>query len=192
MRSAEWDGRAGLFTATMGQGFVRRGLLNLTLARVRRVLKLVAFVLAALAVSPLPTYAQEVGQAEGAIEAALRNWTEDFNTGKSDAICDLFSTELRYDFRGYPERNYRDICDRLRRSLRDESKSYRYALDIREILVSGDIGIVRLVWTLTVKLGDGQEVTSVEPGMDVFRRGPDGAWKIIRYMAYEAPGPQGD
>ena len=43
---------------------------------------------------------------------------------------------------------------------------------------------MRLVWTLTVKQ-DGSETTSLEPGMDVFRRQADGTWKIIRYIAYE-------
>jgi hypothetical protein len=30
--------------------------------------------------------------------------------------------------------------------------------------------VVRLVWTLTIKEQDGSTVTSVEPGMDVFRK----------------------
>ncbi len=61
------------------------------------------------------------------------------------------------------------------------------ALDLREIIVSGDLAVVRLAWTLTVTLPTGQVVKSVEPGMDVLRKGPDGQWKIIRYIAYEAP-----
>jgi ketosteroid isomerase-like protein len=24
-----------------------------------------------------------------------------------------------------------------------------------------------------------------EPGLDIFRRQPDGSWKIVRYIAYE-------
>jgi ketosteroid isomerase-like protein len=135
--------------------------------------------------TPLRAAAGTTAQEE--IKAALAKWTEDFNAGKADAVCSLFSPELRYDFRGYPERGYRDVCSRLLRSLADASKRYAYGLDIREIIVSGDIAVVRLVWTLTVTLGNGQAVTSVEPGMDVFRREPDGSWKIIRYLAYEAP-----
>lgn len=131
--------------------------------------------------------ARAADDAEGAIRAALAKWTEDFNAGREHAVCDLFAPDLRYDFRGYPERDYRDICNRLRGSLRDESKKYAYSLDIREVVVAGDLAVVRLVWTLKATLGNGQEVTSVEPGMDVFRREPDGTWKIIRYMAYEAP-----
>jgi steroid delta-isomerase len=148
-----------------------------------------ASLLVALLLLGAPACATAQTRAEDAIKSALVTWTEDFNSGKADAVCALFSPELRYDFRGYPERGYADICARLQRSLGDASKHYAYALDIREIMVSGDIAVVRLVWTLTVTLPTGQTVTSVEPGMDVFRKEPDGSWKIIRYLAYAEPEP---
>jgi uncharacterized protein (TIGR02246 family) len=125
--------------------------------------------------------------AEGAIRATLEQWTKDFNNGNADAVCRLFSPELRYDFRGYPERGYEDICSLLHRSLRDPSRRYAYRLDVREIIVSGDLAVARLAWTLTVTLPNGQVVTSVEPGMDVLRKGADGQWKIVRYIAYDVP-----
>jgi len=128
------------------------------------------------------------GNAEDDIRATLTQWTRDFNARKADAICALFSKDLKYDFRGYPERDYQDICDRLQRSLRNTGRHYAYGLDIREVIVEGDLAIVRLSWTLTVTLPNGQTVTSVEPGMDVLRKGSDGQWKIVRYIAYEAPG----
>ncbi len=146
-----------------------------------------ALALVALMLLAPPVGATAAEHAEEEIRAALAKWTQDFNAGNADTVCSLFSPELRYDFRGYPERGYADICARLKRSLADTGKRYTYALDIREILVSGDIAVVRLVWTLTVALGNGQTVTSVEPGMDIFRRAPDGSWKIIRYLAFEAP-----
>ena len=124
---------------------------------------------------------------DDAIRATLVRWTKDFNAGNADKVCALFSPELRYDFRGYPERDYDDVCTRLKRSLSDKGKRYEYGLDIREIIPAGDIAIVRLTWTLTVALPNGQTVSSVEPGMDIFRKSPDGQWKIIRYLAYEAP-----
>jgi steroid delta-isomerase len=125
--------------------------------------------------------------AEEAIRATLLQWTKDFNAGNAEKVCNLFSPELRYDFRGYPERDYDDVCSRLQRSLKDTSKRYTYALDIREIIVTGDFAIVRLTWTLVVALPNGQAVTTVEPGMDILRKAPDGQWKIVRYLAYEAP-----
>jgi steroid delta-isomerase len=133
---------------------------------------------------------------EAAVRAALETWTADFNAGRADAACALFAPDLRYDFRGFPERGYQAICDLLHRSLADRTRRYTYALDIRETLVAGDLAVVRLVWTLTVARAAGAagagedgaaEAVSREPGMDVFRRQPDGAWRIIRYIAYEAP-----
>jgi ketosteroid isomerase-like protein len=34
---------------------------------------------------------------------------------------------------------------------------------------------------------DAAETTSVEPGIDIFRRQADGSWKISRYIGYESP-----
>ncbi len=144
------------------------------------------FTLLALALLP-PLRASADESAEAAIRSALAQWTQDFNGRNTEKACSLFAQDLRYDFRGYPERDYRDICDRMQRSLSDTSKAYSYDLDVREIIVSGEIAVVRLVWKLTVTLPNGQQVVSVEPGMDVFRKEPDGAWKIIRYIAYETP-----
>ncbi|MFI5013943.1 MAG: YybH family protein [Hyphomicrobiales bacterium] len=124
---------------------------------------------------------------KGAIRGALTGWMADFNAGRADRVCDLFAQELRYDYREFPERGYREICDLLHRSLADPTRRFSYALDIKEILVSGDLAVVRLVWTLTVTPRDASAPTiSQEPGMDVFRRQRDGSWKIVRFIAYEA------
>lgn len=135
-----------------------------------------------------PASAQLASKAETSIRDALLKWTNDFNAGDASHICDLFAPDLVYDYRGFPERNYEALCGLLHRSLGDPTKQFTYALDIREIIVSGDLAIVRLVWTLKVTLpGASKAVESKEPGLDVFRRQSDGSWKIIRYIAYEAP-----
>lgn len=126
------------------------------------------------------------GDAAAAIRATLARWTEDFNAGRADRLCDLFAAELRYDYRGFPERDHDAVCGLLRRSLGDANRHYVYALDLREIIVAGDLAVVRLTWTLSIS-GAGLDgvVRSVEPGMDVFRHQPDGAWRIVRFMAYD-------
>lgn len=125
--------------------------------------------------------------AETAIRTALADWTRDFNARDAARICDLFAVDLRYDYRGFPERDYEALCSLLRRSLADPTKRFAYAHDIREIIVSGDLAIIRLTWTLTVTMPGAAAVQSKEPGLDVFRRQPDGSWKIVRYIGYEAP-----
>jgi ketosteroid isomerase-like protein len=138
-------------------------------------------------VAALPAAAQAIDKEQAAIRAALLKWTNEFNARDPSYICDLFAPDLVYDYRGFPERNYNALCTLLRKSLADQTKTFAYSLDIREIIVSGDIGVVRLVWTLEMTLPGTKAVASKEPGLDVFRKQPDGSWKIVRYIAYEAP-----
>jgi uncharacterized protein (TIGR02246 family) len=136
-------------------------------------------------VSPAATQGDSPAQA--AIRAALTRWMADFNAGNADEVCGLFAPDLIAQYRGQPERDYQSLCDLLKRSLSDRSKTYAYSLNIKEILVAGDLAVVRLTWTLKVKPKDGVgEISSDEPGMDIFRRQGDGSWKISRYIAYEA------
>jgi steroid delta-isomerase len=154
---------------------------------VRRCLTALAIAVCALGGAGSLAWAQPTDQSERAIRAALAQWTSAFNARDASHICDLFAPDLVYDYRGFPERDYAALCGLLHRSLADRAKTFAYALDIKEIIVSGDMAIVRLVWTLKVASAGGKTEESREPGLDVFRKQPDGSWKIARYIAYEAP-----
>ena len=137
----------------------------------------------------LPAAAQadpESERAEQQIRRALTDWQHAFNAGDTGSVCNLFAPDLRYDYRGFPERGFAEICGLLNGSLADKSRKYIYDLTIKEVIVSGDMAAVRLVWTLTVKRqGQAVDTVSEEPGLDIFRRQGDGSWKIVRYIAYE-------
>jgi ketosteroid isomerase-like protein len=122
--------------------------------------------------------------AQAEIRATLARWTAEFNARDTGKVCDIFETDVLADIRTEPEQNYEIVCDRLKRSLTDPARSYSYSSDIKEILVFGDVAVVRLVWTLTIAGGAEGEVKSIETGMDLFRRQADGGWKIMRWMAY--------
>jgi uncharacterized protein (TIGR02246 family) len=123
------------------------------------------------------------------IRVELEKWKLDFNAGDASQVCSLFAPDLISNFRGEPEDTYNSLCANMQMALSDKAKTYHYELEIKEILVSGDLAVVRLVWTLKVRPKNGPEETKREPGMDIFRHQPDGSWKISRYMAYEAPYP---
>ena len=122
---------------------------------------------------------------QNAIRGALERWTTDFNSRNSGAVCGLFANDLISNYQGQPQGNYDSLCARLKKSLSDPATSYHYQLNIQEIIVSGDLAVVRLIWTLTVhRKSASSDVRIEEPGLDVFRRQPDGTWKISRYMSY--------
>ena len=148
-----------------------------------RLARPILILILAMTLAPAPAAADDDAQA--AIRRALLQWTADFNARRADKVCDLFEPGLIYDFQGLPEQRFDDICPGLKRALGDDTRSWTYAQpDIKEILVFGDMAVVRLTWTSTVTGGPEGEVKSVEPGMDIFRRQPDGSWKITRYLAY--------
>lgn len=144
--------------------------------------------IAALLVALLAATMAALADDRADIAARLKQWAEDFNAGRADRVCDLFSKDLSADIQGAaPGRTYDEQCAILRRALADQSKSFAYAPLIHEITVLGDTAIVRLDWSLTTKLAMRPEpIASTEIGMDIFRKENDGAWRIIRFLAFDA------
>ena len=114
------------------------------------------------------------------IEAALLQWPRDFNARNLDAVCGLFADDVVLAYPGAPDRNRDAFCGQMRVQFRDPSKTFSYdEPDIKEIIVEGDLATVRLFWTLTVRDTSGKVLETIhEDGVDVFRRQPDGSWKI--------------
>ena len=129
------------------------------------------------------------GQAEAnAIGNALIVWMKAFNGGDADTVCAVFALDLRFDFGPFIDGTHDQLCDRLHRMLQNRQVTFQYALDIKEILISGDLAVVRLVWTLSVThRGREKPVVTTEPGIDVMRHDQDGAWRVFRFIAYTAP-----
>lgn len=124
---------------------------------------------------------------EAAIRSALAEWNAAFNAGDAAGVCAVFAPDLRSFSSGIEtEQGYEAVCGRLTAALSDRTRTLSYALDIREVVVTGDTAIARLTWTLTIRpASDGEAVTTREQGMDYFRRQPDGSWKIARFISYE-------
>ena len=130
-----------------------------------------------------PGWADTVDSSQG-IRDALEAWRTAFNERRDQQVCDLFARDLVANYEGEPERDYASLCQILQEALQDRERTYRYSLQINEILIYGDSAVVRLVWTLeTDKPGDRKEIIE-EPAVDIFRRQTDGSWKISRYLAY--------
>jgi ketosteroid isomerase-like protein len=81
------------------------------------------------------------------------------------------------------------MCQQLTAAVNNPAKTFRYeAPQIEDILVSGDLAVVRLIWTLSItdpNVPGG--LTIKERGIDVFTRQKDGIWKISISHAYPDP-----
>jgi steroid delta-isomerase len=141
--------------------------------------------IAALLLAALALGAAGPRDDEAQIRAALAAWAADFNAGRADRVCDIFAPDLRFDARTQPERGYQEMCGQLRRVLGDRTRHFTYALQVKEVLVSGDLAVARLVWRLTEQRTGEPATTTEEVGLDVFRRQPEGDWKIGRFITYE-------
>jgi len=121
---------------------------------------------------------------EAAIRQRLERWTAAFNAKDNAGACDLFAPDLVYSIQDVVNGRYETMCGNLAKILGRSDIWLHYAVPaIHEIIISGDVGVVRLTWTLTVRR-NGVSDTTTEEGMDVFRRQPDGRWSIARYIAF--------
>jgi ketosteroid isomerase-like protein len=123
--------------------------------------------------------------ARNELRVTLQNWTKAFNARNVPEVYTLFAPDLISNYQGQPAGDYHSLCAQLRTSLSDPDKSYHYSFRINEIQVFRDLAIVRLTWHLRVnhKGFPGEDFVE-ETSLDIFRRQPDGSWKISRFNAY--------
>jgi uncharacterized protein (TIGR02246 family) len=119
------------------------------------------------------------------ITSQLTQWVTAFNARDAAGACDIFAANLISTVPGALDAGRDAVCARLAALLAKSDRQMRYSLSIQEILVSGDLAVVRLDWTLNVKKKVDLE-TMHEAGLDIFQRQVDGKWSIIRFMAFPA------
>lgn len=142
-----------------------------------------AVIVGLLALLSAPAWS-DVGSDEAQIRRRLEDWAIAFNAGNATAACDLFAPDLVYSIPEIPQGSHESMCANLKRVLARSDIRFQYDPPaIHEILVSGDLAVVRLAWTLKID-GRGASETSVEEGMDIFRRQADGRWSIARFVAF--------
>jgi ketosteroid isomerase-like protein len=121
---------------------------------------------------------------KAAITARLDAFAESFNARNTAAACDIFAPSLIATLPGMLEQSRAGLCGNLGRLFARHDVSVRYDRpDIREIILSGNLAVVRLIWTLTAARGADRDSTQ-ESGLDVFQRQANGQWSIIRFATF--------
>lgn len=148
---------------------------------IRRLLTVAAVLISMVMAAPARS---DPGSDQAAITARLQGWAQAFNARNAAGVCDVFAPDLVSTVPEVLDGNRDTLCAKLAALLAKPELSLRYdSPDVREIIVSGDIAVVRLFWTLTARKGAQESVTH-EAGMDIFKRQPDGKWSIARFMSF--------
>ena len=121
---------------------------------------------------------------EAAIRDRFAKWTDAFNAKDPAGVCDLFAPDLIYSLPEVVNGTQATLCGNLAKLFTRSDLKLRYDLPaIHEMIVAGDVAVVRLTWTLTAE-ANGKKDTTTEEGIDIFRRQPDGRWSIARFIAF--------
>ncbi|MFK4447937.1 uncharacterized protein (TIGR02246 family) [Caballeronia udeis] len=128
----------------------------------------------------------DVDSDRAAITERLQRWRVAFNARDAAGVCDVFAPDLVSTVPEVLDGSRDALCGKLSAVLAKPELQLDYdSPDIREIIVSGDIAVVRLFWTLTAQMR-GESSVSTEAGMDIFKRQPDGKWSIARFISFSA------
>ncbi len=96
----------------------------------------------------------DINPDEAAVKERLVRWTEAFNARDVAGICDLFEPDLRYTVHEACDRSRKLLCARLSAlSAKRELQVHDDNPDVREIIIAGNITVVRLSWTLGARQG---------------------------------------
>lgn len=121
------------------------------------------------------------------IRDLLAKWAEDFNAKKSAQVCAIYAPDLIARSPHAPDKDYEAMCDHLKEIIKNKEITCHYdSPTVEEILISGDLAVVRLCWHLKIKK-DLSEKSIKELGINVFKRQKDGKWKISISYTFENP-----
>jgi steroid delta-isomerase len=119
------------------------------------------------------------------IRRALEEWVVATNDGRRLDAASIWAKNLIGWYPGQPDDTFEREMERARR-LDGVKPEMRTELTINEIMVSGDLAVVRDTWTFTSQTGTGPTRSSLR-GFEVWRKQRDGSWKISRWIS--APDP---
>lgn len=111
-------------------------------------------------------------------------WTTAFNGKNLPQTCALFSSELKADYRGAPQKSFTSICDGFKKVFSENSRRYVYRFKLNDIYHTGDLAAVRITWYLDIYENEKLILTTQDEGLDILQKTAAG-WKIVNYLGYE-------
>ena len=147
--------------------------------------------LAALAPAAAGAQQRDSARAVAEIRAKILRGAEGFERGDPAMILAHYARDVVLSYPGEPDMRYDTLAAgyaQLR--ARPATVTARTTPTFDEILVSGDMAVVRVRWTTTIAdAAAGRSSTRRMKDLQVWRRERDGAWMFVRGMHYREPAP---
>jgi uncharacterized protein (TIGR02246 family) len=160
------------------------------LVRVCLLMILAAFAIAVSAQTPRPKETAPAQEKDvEAVRAAIVAMGEAFNAKNPEALMALHTKDVILTDPGIPDQNYAALA----KSYGELAKlkpgiTVTTSPTIEEILASGDLAVVRVIWT-TVETKNSRKSTRFMKGLQIWRRESDGSWKFARGMNFRTAPP---
>ena len=128
--------------------------------------------------------AETTAAVEAKIRGKLAEWETAYNAGDRKKTFEIWAPDLVGWYPGIPDVTYAQEKAGLDRPAPPGPRSTLH-VQIVEVMVSGDLAVVRDIWTETPP-GGAASATTI-PSFEVWRRQADGDWKIARWISAPRP-----
>jgi steroid delta-isomerase len=109
--------------------------------------------------------------------------------GDAAGIMSHYAKDILLSYPGIPDQDY-DTLFRGYSEKRPPGFTLKTAPTFDEVLISGDLAVLRLNWTTTIRTTDpAREVTRQARDMQVWRRERDGTWVFVRGLHFRNATP---
>lgn len=128
-----------------------------------------------------------------AVRRAFESTVAAHNAGDVSRMLPLIAADAVISYPGLPDTGVpaNPIHDGFRKQLAPRPGMTRaFVARIEEIIVSGDIAIVRALWTVDwTRESPAASGKSVEKDLEIWGRQGDGSWKLVRGMSFPVKQP---
>ena len=131
-----------------------------------------------------PRGSSDATAAEAQIRKALARWVEAANRQDWKAALAVWAPDLIGWYPGQPDITYRREVEN---AAHPAARTTIYQVTVNEVIVSGSLAVVRDTWTFTPTVASGDSRAMTVRSYEVWRRQPDLAWKIIRWISAPEP-----
>jgi steroid delta-isomerase len=120
------------------------------------------------------------------IRQALADWVEATWAGDRMRASRIWAPDLVGWYPGQPDDSYEREMESARNPRAPDAPRSLPSVEVVEVMVSGDLAVVRDIWRFSRIAGADTTFSSLR-GFEVWRRQPDGEWRISRWIS--APDP---